>query len=334
MLHYNFPPFSTGETGRMTGPGRREIGHGALAEKSLKYIIPDKEKFPYTIRVVSEILSSNGSTSMASVCSASLALMDAGVPILAPVAGIAMGLMLDTSQKVSAKGGSVSGGKSQNYKILTDIQGPEDHHGDMDFKIAGTRNGINGMQMDVKVEGINMDILKETLKQAKKAREFILGKIAEVLPEPRPSLSPYAPKILILKINPEKIGLVIGPGGKTINSIIERTGAEIDIEDDGSVFITGDTEEAANGALALIKSLTKEYKIGEIVTGKVVRIMDFGAFIEIGPGQDGMIHISELAPYRVEKVNDIVKIGQQVTVKIIDIDELGRIRLSLRRATE
>jgi len=315
MHHYNFPPYSTGEVKPIRGPGRREIGHGVLVEKALLPLIPSFENFPYTIRIVSEILSSNGSTSMASISSSSLALMDAGVPIKNPAAGIALGLMQD------------SGG---NYKILTDIQGPEDHHGDMDFKIAGTKNGVTVIQMDVKVEGISEKIFKESLEQGKKARLQILEKMKEVLEKPRAELSPFAPRILVVQINPEKIREVIGPGGRIINEIIEECGVSIDIEETGKIFVTAEKEEAAKKAVAWIKNITREIKIGEIFQGKVKRILAFGAFVEILPGQEGLIHISELAPWRVEKVEEVVKVGDIVPVKVISIDEQGRINLSLK----
>lgn len=317
MHHYNFPPYSTGEIKPMRGPGRRDIGHGMLAEKSLMPLVPSFDEFPYTIRIVTEILSSNGSSSMASVSSSSLALMDAGVPIKRAVAGIAVGLMSD---------------HEGNYKILTDIQGPEDHHGDMDFKVAGTKNGITAIQMDVKIEGINEEILKNALDKGKKARLQILEKMDNVLPESRTRLSPYAPRILILQINPEKIREVIGPGGKVINEIIGECGVSIDIEDSGRVFVTAEKEEAAKKAIAWIKNITREVKIGEIFQGKVKRILDFGAFVEIMPGQEGLIHISQLAPQRVKRVDDIVKVGDIVPVKVISIDEQGRINLSLKEA--
>ena len=319
MHHYNFPPFSVGETGPMRGPGRRDIGHGALAEKALFPLIPSKEEFPYTIRIVSEILSSNGSSSMASVCGSVLALLDAGVKINDTAAGIAMGLMMDK--------------KGENYKILTDIQGPEDHHGDMDLKIAGTRTGITALQMDVKVEGVTIKILEETLAQAKKAREEILDKMEAVIKTPRPDLSPYAPRVYILKINPDRIGDVIGSGGKIINKIIDETGAEIDIEDDGTVFVTSDKADSAQKAIDWIKSLTRELKAGEIFQGKVVKITDFGAFVELIPGQDGLLHISELAPpgKKIKSVEDAVHRGDTITVRIKNIDELGRINLALFR---
>jgi len=317
MHHYNFPPYCSGEVKPIRGPGRREIGHGVLAEKALLPLIPSFEDFPYTIRIVTEILSSNGSTSMASVSSSSLALMDAGVPILRPAAGIALGLMQD---------------KKGNYKILTDIQGPEDHYGDMDLKIAGTKNGVTAIQMDVKIEGISEKILRETLEQGKKARSQILEKIKEVISKPRSELSPFAPRILTIQINPEKIREVIGPGGKVINKIIKECGVSIDVEETGKIFVTAEKEEMAKKAIAWIKDITREVKVGEIFQGKVKKILDFGAFVEILPGQEGLIHISELAPWRVEKVEDIVKVGDTVPVKVISIDEQGRINLSLKKA--
>ncbi len=315
MHHYNFPPYSVGEVKPIRGPGRRDIGHGMLVEKALIPLVPSFEEFPYTIRVVSEILSSNGSTSMAATSSSSLALMDAGVPIKTPAAGIALGLMTN---------------KKGDYKILTDIQGPEDHHGDIDFKIAGTKDGITAIQMDVKIDGINQKILKEVLSQGKKARLQILEKMEKVLAKPRAELSPFAPKILTIQINPEKIREVIGPGGKIINEIIEECGVSIDIEDSGRIFVTAEKEEAAKKAIAWIKNITREIKVGEVFQGKVKRILDFGAFAEILPGQEGLIHISQLAPFRVKKVEDIVKIGDIVPVKVISIDEHGRINLSLK----
>jgi polyribonucleotide nucleotidyltransferase len=315
MHHYNFPPYSAGEIRPIRGPGRREIGHGILAEKALFPLIPSFDEFPYTIRIVTEILSSNGSTSMASASSSSLALMDAGVPIKNPVAGIAIGLMQDYRG---------------NYKILTDIQGPEDHHGDMDFKVAGTKKGITAIQMDVKIEGIGDEILKKTLEAGKKARLQILEEMAKIIDKPRAELSPYAPRILILQINPAKIREVIGPGGKVINEIIEECGVSIDIEDSGKIFVTAEKEEAAKKAISWIKNITREVKVGEIFQGKVTRILDFGAFVEIFPGQEGLVHISQLAPYRVKKVEDVVKVGDIVPVKVISIDEQGRINLSLK----
>ncbi|OHA01910.1 MAG: polyribonucleotide nucleotidyltransferase [Candidatus Sungbacteria bacterium RIFCSPHIGHO2_02_FULL_49_12] len=315
MHHYNHPKYSTGEVGRMGGGGRREIGHGALAERALEALIPSREEFPYTIRVVSETLTSNGSTSMASVTAASLALMDAGVPITKHATGIAMGLMMDN------KG---------HYKILTDIQGPEDHHGDMDFKVAGTRDGIVALQMDVKVEGIGVPILKEAMEQAKRARFQILDVMEETIAAPRPTLSPNAPQITTLKINPDKIRDLIGPGGKMINQIIDSTGAQIDVEDDGSIFVTAKDAASSAEAIEWIKKITREIIPGEILEGPVTRIFEFGAMVEVAPKQDGLIHISELAPYRVERVTDIVNIGDIVPVKVKNIDEQGRINLSLK----
>ena len=317
MHHYNFPPYSVGEVRPMRGPGRRDIGHGMLAEKALIPLVPSFDEFPYTIRIVTEILSSNGSTSMASTSSASLALMDAGVPLKRPVAGIALGLMSDDKGK---------------YKILTDIQGPEDHHGDMDLKVAGTEKGITAIQMDVKLDGIGQDILKEALSEGKKARLRILDEMAKVIKKPRTELSPYAPRIIILKINPDKIREVIGPGGKMINRIIDECEVSIDIEDSGKIFVTAGKEEAVKKAVAWIENITREAKVGEIFQGRVTRILDFGAFTEIFPGQEGLIHISQLAPYHVEKVEDIVKVGDIVPVKVISIDEQGRINLSLKEA--
>lgn len=315
MHHYNFPPYSVGEIRPIRGPGRREIGHGMLVEKALLPLIPSLEEFPYTIRAVSEMLSSNGSTSMASVSSSSLALMDAGVPIKRPAAGIAIGLIQDE--------------RINDYKILTDIQGPEDHHGDMDFKVAGSRKGITAIQMDVKIEGITEKIIKEVLDRAKKARLEILDSMEKVLAKPRPQLSPYAPRIVTLQINPEKIREVIGPGGKIINEIIEETGVAIDIQDSGLIYVTSEKEEAVKKAVIWIKNITREVKIGEVFQGRVKRILDFGAFVEILPGQEGLIHISKLGPGRVRKVEEVVKIGDLVSVKVISIDEQGRINLSL-----
>lgn len=313
MHHYNFPPYSTGEVRPLKGPGRREIGHGVLVEKALLPVIPSFDEFPYTIRIVSEILSSNGSTSMASTCSSSLALMDAGVPIKAPVAGIAIGLMSD--------------GK-KGYKILTDIQGPEDQNGDMDFKIAGTKNGITACQLDVKIPGITEEILKESLERAKKARLEILEIMEKTIPRPRENLSPFAPRILTIQINPEKIREVIGPGGRTINEIIEECGVSIDIEENGKIFVTAEKEEAAKKAIAWIKNITREVKIGEVFQGKIKRILNFGAIIEILPGQDGLLHISQLKPFKIKKIDAIFKIGDIVPVKVIHIDEQGRVGLA------
>jgi polyribonucleotide nucleotidyltransferase len=316
MHHYNFPPYSSGEVKPMRGPGRREIGHGMLVEKALLPLVPSIEEFPYTIRVVSESLSSNGSTSMASVSSASLALMDAGVPVKAPAAGISIGLIADDRGK---------------YKLLTDIQGPEDHFGDMDFKVAGTTKGITAIQMDVKIKGITEKIMKDALNRAKDARGEILNLMKKILPEPRKQLSPFAPRILTLQINPQKIREVIGPGGKVINEIIAETGAAIDIEDNGLIYITSESEEAANKAIAWIKNITREVKVGEIFQGKVKRILPIGAMVEILPKQEGLIHISKLAPYHVRKVEDVVNIGDVVEVQVISIDEQGRVNLALKR---
>jgi len=318
MLHYNFPSFSVGEVGPMRSPGRREIGHGALAEKALEAVIPSKEDFPYTIRVVSEILSSNGSSSMASACAGSLALMDAGVPIKKPVAGIAMGLM---------------SGPEGNYKVLTDIQGPEDHYGDMDFKVAGTADGVTAIQMDVKIEGVTIEILKNTLVQAKKARLEILSAITKTLAAPRESLSPHAPRILVVQINPEKIRDVIGPGGKVINQIIADTGVlSIDIEDDGKVFVAAAPggSEGGDKAISIIKNITREIKIGEIFTAKVVKVADFGAFVELTPRHEGLVHVSELSDEFVKNVEDVVKMGDNIRVKVIRVDEQGKIALTAK----
>ena len=321
MHHYNFPPYAPGEVKPLRGPGRREIGHGMLAEKALFPIIPTPDQFPYTVRIVTECVSSNGSTSMAAVCSSVLALMDAGVPVARPAAGISMGLMMDETGK--------------NYKILTDIQGPEDHHGDMDFKIAGTKEGICAIQMDVKVQGISEKIFQETLQGAKKARHHIIDDIiTATIAEPRKQLSQWAPKIATVQINPEKIGLLIGPGGKTINKITEEFGVQIDIEETGQVFVTGEVEEQVQKAVAHIADLTHEVQVGDVYKGTVKRIMEFGAFVEISGGQEGLVHISQLADHRVEKVQDVVSLGDTVPVKVIEIDALGRINLSLKQAKE
>ena len=315
MHHYNFPGYSTGEAKPLRSPGRREIGHGALAERALEPVIPSEEEFPYAIRTVSEVVSSNGSTSQASICGSTLALMDAGVPIKAPVAGIAMGLMKDEEQ------GKVA--------ILSDIQGLEDFLGDMDFKVAGTTKGITAIQMDIKIKGIDRNILETALEQARQGRIYILGKMNEVLSAPRAQLSKYAPKIISFDINPEKIKEVIGSGGKVINKIIEQTGVKIDITDEGRVFIATSDAEMAEKAKSLVLSIAKDPEIGDEYTGKVVRIMDFGAFVELAPGKDGMIHISKLSKERVEKVTDVVNIGDTVKVKVIKIDDKGRIDLKL-----
>jgi len=316
ILHYNFPPYSVGEIGSFRGPGRREIGHGALAEKALMPLIPGKEDFPYTIRVVSEILSSNGSSSMATVCAGSLSLMDAGVPIKKPAAGIAMGLMMDD------KG---------NYKVLTDIQGPEDHYGDMDFKVAGTEEGITAMQMDVKFEGLTPEIIKKTLADAKKARLHILDFMKTVISAPRPQISKYAPSIIQFKISPQKIGALIGPGGKTINGIIARYGLmSIDVDEDGSVFVSGSDMKTVNTAANEVKLLTREIKVGDIVEGPIVKILEFGAIVDLGGGQDGMIHVSELKDTYVKNVTDVVKMGDVVKAKVIRAED-GRIGLSIKQ---
>ncbi len=322
MHHYNFPPYSTGEVKPMRGPGRREIGHGALAERALAPLIPPKEEFPYTIRIVSEILSSNGSSSMASVCGSTLALFDAGVPMKKPLAGIAMGLMQSQQSAVN--------GQQSAYVILTDIQGPEDHYGDMDLKAAGTADGITALQMDVKIDGVTVPILSETLAQAKKARLEILSVITGVLAGPRPELSPHAPRIIVLKIDPEKIGALIGPGGKMINRIIAATNVDIDVEDDGSIFVISESAENMEQALTLIRQATREYKPGELLEGTVTRVFDFGAMVEVGPKQEGLVHISELAPWRVGRVEDIVNLGDQITVMVRNIDDQGRLNLSLK----
>ncbi len=317
MHHYNFPPYSNGEVGRIGTTNRREIGHGALVEKALAMILPSVSDFPYTMRLVSESMASNGSTSQASICASSLALMDGGVPIKAPVAGVAMGLMYENDDK---------------YKILTDIQGPEDHHGDMDFKVAGTREGITAVQLDVKMEGVPIKILGEAMKQSKKARVAILDRIEKEIPKSRAEISPNAPKILIMKIKPDQIGLVIGGGGKTIKDIKEKTGAEITIEDDGTVYLTG-KENKAEMAKKIIEEITHEFKIGEILKGEVVKLADFGVFIRLNSFTDGLVHISEMAPFRVERVSDIIREGIIVPVKVIRIDEeRGKISLSIKEA--
>ncbi len=319
MHHYNFPPFSVGETGRMGSPGRREIGHGALAEKALEAVIPPKETFPYTIRLVSETLSSNGSSSMGSVSASTVALMDAGVPITRPVAGIAMGLMMDDTGR---------------YKVLTDIQGPEDHHGDMDFKAAGTTEGVTAVQMDVKVNGVTLDILRDALADARKARFTILETLKKAISQPRAELSPHAPRVLIMTVPIDKIRDIIGPGGKVINEIIAETGAGIDIEQTGQVYITGQNQESAKRAQEKIASIIKEFEIGEAVTGTVSRIFDFGAMVEIAPRQEGLVHISEISKIRIGKVTDVLNLGDTVTAQIIGIDNLGRINLSIKALGE
>jgi polyribonucleotide nucleotidyltransferase len=312
MHHYNFPPFSVGETGPMRGPGRREIGHGALGERALEPVIPDEKDFPYTIRLVSEVLESNGSTSQASICASTLAMMDAGVPIKAPVAGIAMGLVKS----------------DEHYTILTDIQGMEDFLGDMDFKVAGTAKGVTALQMDIKIKGLSREILEEALQQAKKGRMQILEHMLSTISETRKELSPHAPKILTMEINPEKIGDVIGPSGKTVKKIIEATGVKIDIEQDGTIYISSIDAEMNQKAKKMIEDITREIEVGQIYLGKVKRIEKFGAFVEIFSGKDGLVHISELAEERVGKVEDVVKIGDEILVKVTDIDKQGRVNLS------
>lgn len=316
MLHYNFPPFSVGEVKPLRSPGRREIGHGALAERALKYVIPSREVFPYTIRIVSDILESNGSSSMATVCGATLSLMDAGVPILSPVAGIAMGLIKEEDKVV----------------VLTDILGLEDHLGDMDFKVAGTENGITAFQMDVKISGVSREILRNALEQARLGRLYILGKMKEAMPSPRKELSPYAPRIYTMQIKQDKIRDVIGTGGKVIRGIIEQTGVKIDINDSGVVNIASPDEESAKKAIDIINGIIAEAELGKIYMGKVVRITDFGAFVEILPGVDGLLHISQISEKRIAKVTDELNVGDDVLVKVIEIDSQGRVRLSRKEA--
>jgi polyribonucleotide nucleotidyltransferase len=319
MHHYNFPPYSTGEVKRVGGQSRREVGHGALAERALEPVIPAEESFPYTIRVVSEALSSNGSTSMGSVCGSTLALMDAGVPIKAPVSGVAMGLITDATGR---------------YKILTDIQGTEDHLGDMDFKVAGTSAGITALQMDIKISGLSAQMMKEALEQAKVARASILEKMLAVLPESRPDLKAHAPRIITVKIPVDKIGALIGPGGKNIRALQEETGVTIDVQEDGTVYIASNNAEGAKIAQERVAGLGENAVIGNIYTGKVVRIADFGAFVEILPGVDGLVHISQLASERVNKVEDVVGMGEEITVMVTDIDGQGKIRLSRQAVLE
>ncbi len=316
MHHYNFPPFSVGETGRYGAPGRREVGHGALGERALKQVMPSAKDFPYTVRLVSEVLESNGSTSQASICASTMALMAAGVPIKAPVAGIAMGLVK----------------KGDNYTVLTDIQGMEDHLGDMDFKVAGTAQGVTALQMDIKIEGLSREILEEALQQAKVGRMQILNHMLSTISSTREDLSAYAPKIKVMTIKVDKIRDVIGPGGKQINEIIDKTGVKIDIEQDGTVYILHDKTENINQAMAMIEDIVREVEIGKIYLGKVVRIEKFGAFVEIFPGQDGLVHISQLAEERVAKTEDVVNIGDQIYVKVTEVDDRGRVNLSRKEA--
>jgi polyribonucleotide nucleotidyltransferase len=314
MLHYNFPPFSVGEVAFLRGPGRREVGHGALAERALTPMIPAEEQFPYTVRIVSDILESNGSSSMASVCGGSLAMMDAGVPLKAPVAGVAMGLIMDE--------------RSGRYAVLSDIAGAEDHYGDMDFKVAGSGAGITALQMDIKVSGITTEIMRKALEQARQGRMFILQKMEETLSQPRSTVSAHAPRIVTIRIPVDKIRDVIGPGGKMIRSIIERTGVKIDVEDDGRVNVASADAASAQKAIGIIQDLTATPELNKTYMGKVQRITDFGAFVEIMPGLDGLLHVSEIAHYRVKDVRDELKEGEQVMVKVINIDPSGKIRLS------
>ncbi len=318
MHHYNFPPLSIGETGRVGGLNRREMGHGFLVEKALTPVIPEKILFPYTIRVVSESVASNGSTSQASICATTVALLDGGVPLRTPVAGISIGAMIDLKDK-------------NNYKLLSDIQGPEDHYGDMDFKVAGTKDGITAIQLDVKVDGISLNILKDALTRALIARLQILETITKEIPTHRETISPNAPMILVTKINKDQIGMIIGPGGKTINAIREATGTDITIEEDGTIFITG-KNGGSEKAKKIIEEMTHEYKIGDTALGVVVKLIDFGAFVKIASGTEGLVHVSEIAPFRVEKVSDILKEGDTVPVKIIKVDEKGRLNLSIKEA--
>ena len=319
MHHYNMPPFSNGEVKRIGTPGRREIGHGALVERALAPVIPNEAEFPYTIRLVSEVLSSNGSTSMASVCGSSLSLMDAGVPIKAPVAGAAMGLVL---------------GEGGKHAILTDIIGMEDFLGDMDFKVAGTAQGITALQMDMKVKGITYDIIVKALEQARTARLFILDRMKEAIAAPRPQLNKYAPRMIRLSVDPDKIRTVIGPGGKTIRSIIQQYGVTVDVEDDGTVVVGAISEESAKGAIKTIEDLTRDVEVGSIYTGKVTRLMNFGAFVEILPGKEGLVHVSELAEFQVANPEEVVKVGDEVMVMVIEIDRMGRVNLSRRAVLE
>ena len=317
MLHYNFPPFCVGETGRVGSPKRREIGHGRLAKRGLLAVMPNMDEFPYVIRIVSEITESNGSSSMASVCGSSLSLMDAGVPLRAPVAGIAMGLIKE----------------GDDFKVLSDIMGDEDHLGDMDFKVAGTRDGVTALQMDIKIDGITREIMSTALDQANAGRMHILDKMAEALSEPRNEMSPYAPRIETLKIHPEKIRDVIGKGGVTIRSITEETGTTIDIDDDGTVKIAAVDQAAGDEARRRIEQITADVEVGKIYEGRVARLMDFGAFVNILPGKDGLVHISQISNERVEKVSDKLSEGETVKVKVLEVDKQGRIRLSMKAIT-
>ncbi len=318
MLHYNFPPFSVGEVKPVRGPGRREVGHGVLAERALKPVLPSGEEFPYTIRIVSDILESNGSSSMAAVCSGCLALMDAGVPIKAPVAGLSMGLVREGNETL----------------LLTDIAGLEDHFGDMDFKAAGTREGITTIQMDVKIGGIELELVEKILSESSKGRNQILDEMIKVLPRPRDQISVYAPRMIVMRVKQDKIGSVIGPSGRTIKGIIEKTGVEIHIDDDGKVSISSTSEDKAKEAVKMVEALVAEVEIGKIYPGKVRRVTDFGAFVEVMPGKDGLIHISKLADYRVKKVEDVVKVGDEIEVKVLSVDSQGRISLGRKDAQE
>jgi polyribonucleotide nucleotidyltransferase len=312
MLHYNFPPFSVGEARRIAGPGRREMGHGALAEKSLEAVLPDPEQFPYTIRVVSDILESNGSSSMASVCGGSICLMDAGVPISGQVAGISVGIVEDNGK----------------WELLTDILGEEDHFGDMDFKVAGTKDGVTGVQLDLKKRGLSQEQIAESMKRARTALTFILGKMNAIIDKPRAEISTLAPRILMVKVNPEKIGKIIGPAGKGIRALEADTGAKIDIEDDGTVYISCNDYKGAERAKAAVEAIAEDVQVGRIYDGKIISIKDFGAFVELAPGQDGLCHISELDDTYVKNVNDVVQIGQRLRVKVINVDDQGRVKLS------
>ena len=318
MLHYNFPPYSVGEVKRIGGPSRRDIGHGGLSTRAIEKVLPDKEEFDYTVRIVSEVLESNGSSSMGTVCSGILALMDGGVPIKAPVSGIAMGLVKE----------------GNNVIILSDILGDEDQTGDMDFKVAGTRDGITALQMDIKIHELSRDIMRKALEQARTGRLFILDKMLEVLKEPREEISPHAPKIITIKINPDKIREIIGPGGKTIRAMQSETNTRIEIDDSGIVKIAAVSEKDADAALEKIKEITREPEVGAIYEGTVVKIMDFGAFVQIMPNVDGLVHISQLAPHRVAKVSDIVKEGDKIKVKVLEVTTDGKIRLSRKAVLE
>jgi polyribonucleotide nucleotidyltransferase len=318
MLHYNFPPFSVGEVKFLRGPGRREIGHGNLAERALVPVLPAEESFPYTIRIVSEVLESNGSTSMATVCGGSLSLMDAGVPVIAPVAGIAMGLIKE----------------GEHVRVLSDILGDEDHLGDMDFKVAGTADGVTSLQMDIKISGVNREIMRQALHQAKDGRLHILSAMNATLPAPRTNVSGHAPRIITLKVKPDKIREIIGPGGKVIRGIIEATGVKMDVEDDGTVTIASSDEAASRRAVEMVQKIAAEAEVGKIYKGTVRKIVEFGAFVEILPGTDGLIHISQLAPERVRKVSDVLKEGDEVMVKVLEIDRQGKIRLSRKEALQ